>query len=472
MQAQIQTEFSEVQNLLKAKSPEARSMIIKFAEAELERRKQENPLKYFIPNGAVERLINVVGDREDKWIFVLAAANSVGKTAATIAILGNLIWGPQSDWFNRRRFNNWKYPKKFWYISQHTTLKDFVCGMEEGGAGSEIAKWFIPGRYKFVKAGAEFNSYLQSDTGWTGRFKTYDMDTNKFESEKIGVAVFDEPPPKTIFNAVVARLTMGGIIIMPMTPLHDSAWVQDDLVDKAGVESHIYVFYAKMHENCKQCGIRGILEHDQLVKISDQYDPEEKDARMNGTFAHLSGLVYKGLHPDINRHVIDPVEFGQDRYKIYCVCDPHDAKPPMIGWFAVDKFINVWGIDEFPFVPEFLPFRDTKNWKLTTKNVVDWIRIIEVRNGWDPRKIIRVMDPNFGLKPIQAIGKNISETYRDFGKAIGWPTTFSTKVNDDLFAGHELVKNLVAINPDGGTRMRFGERQVNIWYSMTHYSRK
>jgi len=456
------------------KDPKKRDLVAELARQELARRKAENPLKYFIPNGAQERLVRAVGDAKYD-IYLLTAANSVGKSAVTINILGNIIWGAQSEWFDGARFNlPWPYPKKFWYISEQSTLKDFICGVDSGSE-SEIRKWFIPGRYEFAKSGLEFYSRLTTDNGWVGTFKTYDQDVGKFESDKIGVAVFDEPPPKAIYNAVTARLTMGGIIIMPMTPLFTSAWVQDEIYDKAASDSKIYVFTADIEENCRVHGKNGILDHDQIERIIARYDKDELDARAKGLFMHLSGLIYRGIHPAVHRPETGrrAKDYSQDEYRILCVCDPHDARPPMIGWFAVDRWENVTAIDEFPHQPEFAPFHEIKNWSMTTPEVVKRLRDRERANGWDkPNKIVRVMDPNFGVKPIQAIGKTIKESYAHAGRQINYPMQFSTRVLDDIAAGHQLVRDMLSINADNDTRLRFLPECRNLWHSMTHYGWK
>ncbi len=489
MEVQTQT-YGEVKKLLKARSPKAKEMIAQLAKAELERRKRENPLKYFVPNGWAEKFIHAVGHKMDKWIFVLPAANSITKSASTINVLGNIIWGVQnSKWYNGPRFDDpWDAPKKFWYISQRSTLEDFICGVDSDSE-NEIKKWFPEGRYSFTKSGREFNSRFTSDTGWVGSFKTYDQATDKFESDKIGIAVFDEPPPKAIYNAVLARMTIGHpIIMMPMTPLTYSAWIKDDLIDGAGQTSPVEVLYGDIEENCAEHGVRGRLSHQRVAELIEQYDPDERDARAHGTFAHLSGLVYKGLHPAVNRHQRDAKSFnqtvseteyadGKTNYKIFCICDPHDSKPPMIGWFAVDRWGSIWMIDEFPNAKhnsEFKKFYDYQpgQWKLTIEQTAEWIKKVEERNGWNPKLITRVMDPNFGKKPDQAVGRTISGHYRDCGTKLKYPLHFTTDVLDDIDTGHQVVREFLHISPDNTTQMMIGETCDNTWFSMTHYSRK
>ncbi len=447
-------------------SPEEKQAIIKLAQNELAYQQKENPLRFFEPNGAIEKLITEVGSNDKKWIFVLPAANSVGKSAASINILGNIIWGSQSEWFQGKRFSKWTFPKKFWYMSEKDTLKNFVCGIDES-TESEISKWFPRGRYSVQKAGYEYFSQLTTDNLWSGMFKSYDQEVKQFESDKIGVAIFDEPPPESIFNAVLARLTMGGIILMPMTPLTNSAWTLDRLVNNASQESDIFVLYADIEENCRTHGIRGRLEHSQIERIISFYDPEELDARAHGKFTHLSGLVYKNIHPATHRHSFTPDHFKQSEFQIFNVVDPHDARPPFVGWFAVDKYKNAWGIDEYPNEM----FHLIRSFNLTTPEICKIIKEREIANGWDGKKITRIMDPNFGNKPIQAVGKTTAEYFAACGRDIDYSLWYNTSVNDDLFAGHRMVRDWLSVNADGETRFKIAENCQNIWYQLTHYSR-
>jgi phage terminase large subunit-like protein len=250
----LETSSSNKQEKPQEASTQGPSPLATLARQELERRRRANPLKYFIPNGAIESLVNAIGEHQasGKFIFVLPAANSVGKSAAAIAILGAAMYGPPNEWFDFELFHNWPYPKKFWYISEQTTLKETICGIGEGAdaSTSEIRKWMPEGRYEFNKAGLEYFSHFVSDTGWTGSFKTFDQLPSKFESDKVGIIVLDEPPPEPIFNACLARLTLGGIIIMPMTPLFSAGWVADRLVNESNPNPHVYVLRADIEENC------------------------------------------------------------------------------------------------------------------------------------------------------------------------------------------------------------------------------
>ncbi len=442
-----------------------------------------NPAKFFEPNGEIEKVARAVGEMEHKKIFLLSAANSLGKTAFEIVCLANLIWRYeeiQNEYFSGLRYcGRWPYPKKFWYISDTATLKEFVCGTDENVSteNSEVRKWFPRNRYTFTKNGLDYYSRLTTDNGWTGSFKTYEQAVSQFESDKIGVLIFDEPPPKDIFKACMARLTLGGIVIMGMTPLAKSAWVADDLLPQATEDGPVFVLYGDIEGNCKQDGIRGRLDHDYIHGfLAKQYDDDEREARLHGIFTHFSGLVFKGLRIELHHPVVPEEEkFNQKDYRIIQVVDPHDAYPPFSQWYAVDRLLHVQSVDEYPRVGESggQYFHQIKGFSKTTKEVCQEFRRIEQENGWDGSQILRVMDPNFGNSPKQTVGMKLHQFYAKCGREIGYPfLRYRVNVNDSLEAGHALIKEWLKPTPDGEVRFTITNRTPNLWYHFTHYTFK
>jgi len=448
------------------------------------------PLKGFVPNGAIEKLIDAIGkwdpDKPDEqqWIFIVPASNSLGKTAAALAIIGNIVWGPQNKWFDRPRFRDWPYPdKNFWYISEHTAFKEFICGTHQHQK-TEIKKWFPKGRYTFEKMGQEYFSFLTTDTGWSGTFKTFNQATTKFEATKISVAVFDEPPPEPLLDAVVARMTAGGIIIFVMTPMFHSAWVKDRLVDKASAGTKTFVLFSDIESNCKQHGVRGRLSHGRIRQVVETWPAEQREAREKGLFMHMSGIIIRGLHPAVNRHELPGSAFSQntvdrDEEKagkmvgpctIYNVIDPHDARPPFIAWFAVDRFENAYAVGEFPPLDRYGPFHLIKTFDLTTEQICIEMMNFEKMQGWDPTSIIRIMDPNSGMRPLRDVGIRTWEMYGRIGNKLGYPFNYTLNVSDDRPSGHQLIRDWAHIDANNETRFKIGHSCPQLWHQLNNYS--
>ena len=800
---------------------------IELSELSLENELATTRASGYIPNGKIEELIAAIASHGEngpdgqrtlagrKKIFIVAAGNGLGKSAAGVNILCSIVFGPQNEWFDRGVFQQWPYPKEFWYASEQSTLKETLVGINEDQI-KELQKWFPRGRYNLVKAGYDWFSSFTSDTGWQGTFKSYDMESKKFESATLGLVLCDEPPPSSVLNAMIARLRMGGIMVILMTPLFASAYVKEHFVDKATPDSDIYVltasnedacfhasrteilsisgwkaigevgigeyvatlapnmsleyqpvlqtiqkayngnllnvgndilatpdhrmlvfgeggkngkrlrlkselvkrfkaaekiyrgdrmlshiptlidrstmvhspfpdkisgedwcellgwyiaegsavgtkggkrgnhgvfisqnrgakwdrikvllsrtswkwferrgdfccFDAGLHEylfvlgnssqkfippetfeyplawlrkmlqamldgdgdgkaryvtrserlandtqrlmimlgrktsiglwnktqqpkvwpngkpyrtnpiycvygvrtdrfhhvnqtptreaysgpvscvmvqngtivvrdmnkrkplitgNCKIHGIRGHLEHHHIEEMDRHYTADEIDARKYGRFMHMVGAIYKGLDPR-HRHYIDPREFTQELnqktgtpYKILHIVDPHDAKPTMMAWIAIDCWGTMWVLDEYPSFDEYGWFHDIRGWQKTTMQTVADIKAIEESYGWDPELIVRGMDPNFGRKRNEAVGMTTSEYYRKCGLKINWPMRFRTRINDSLEAGHRIVGDYIRPNADGDVKLRIGDKCHNVWYHMLNYRRK
>ena len=88
-----------------------------------------NPLKYFVPNGAQERVIKTIVDVQGESnipIILFTFANGVGKTSISSNILANFVLDIQNGWFNYPIFNNYPYPKMIWYCSTGEAIKNTV----------------------------------------------------------------------------------------------------------------------------------------------------------------------------------------------------------------------------------------------------------------------------------------------------------------------------------------------------------
>jgi phage terminase large subunit-like protein len=436
-----------------------------------EQERETNRAVFYEPNAKVEEYIRAVGEGRHK-VYLLSAANGVGKSSAAVVILRNLIYGPGNSFFKLPMFEKWPFPKKFWYVTEQSNLKENIVGQAEG-AEVLFNQWLPKGRFKLMKGDYSYFSHFQSDTRWTGTFKTFDMSTAKFESATQGVIILDEPPPEPIFDACVARLRQGGIMLIVMTPLADSAWVFDRVVDRMDESvGRIHMTYADIEDACQTHGIRGHLNHQHIEDMLALWKDEEIEARAHGKPTHLKGRVYKQLNRAIHiENDCDPKKFDQKHYRIYNVVDPHDARPPFITWFAVDKLKNVWAIAEFPSESEFKPFEEIgTSWNLTTREVCQRIMTVEASAGWNPSEIIRIMDPNFGHQKNSDTGKRTYQIWREHGRALRWPLHFRTNVLDALEPGHDLVREWIKPNADNHVRFKIGSNCTNLWRHMTRYA--
>lgn len=317
-------------------------------------RKKQNPHKFYIPNGKCEEFIEMVG--HDKiFVSFFCAGNGVGKTALLANIVSEICFGRydqgqfSNKWFDYPLFREpWKYPKKGRIVSDPTTVNTVTV--------SELKKWFPEREYYSEKRGKSYDSWWYCNGGHKFDIMTYEQDAKEFESATLGWAIFDEPPPEAIYKATVSRMRTGGVIMIFATPLIGSAWMYDHLFaspDRVRLEDMdklkpgqraIGVVEADIEDNCVEHGIRGILEHEHIVKMVNEYTEEEKLARASGKFQHLTGLVFKQFSRGI--HVIKPFAINKEDYTVYQALDPHPRNPDACVWIAVDRKGTCFVIDE------------------------------------------------------------------------------------------------------------------------------
>lgn len=309
----------------------------KLKELKLYRLKYER-YRYYRPVGITEKFINAIGSM--KYLATAAfLANGVGKTLCGVNILANLCFPQktktlsspyfQSELFKLAREGKFPYPKKVRIIAPANTLKETII--------PEMKKWFPKGRYsRFYQTNKEGKTYEAkwiTDTGWEINLMTYDQDPAEFESATLGIIWFDEPPPEEIYKANVARLRLGGHIYITATPLMGSAWMYDRFV--AGTDKNLHHLFGDVEEACKEHGTRGFLDHDTIVKMVSQYDPDERRARAFGKFQFLSGLIFKKFSNKI--HVIEPFELNPEEWCVYEALDTHPRVPDAITYMAVNR---------------------------------------------------------------------------------------------------------------------------------------
>jgi len=263
----------------------------------------------------------------------------VGKTATGVNIITNLCFGIQNDFFKLPLFENYKYLKKGRIISDPTTIKEKIV--------PELKKWFPSNRYKIHyetrKDGKQYERSWTTDTGFEFDLMTTEQDVKEFESVECGWIWIDEPCPRSIYLASIARARMGMILFWTMTPLNYAAWVDDEIVSKRDGVNWDYIT-ADVEDNCRTHGTRGILEHAHIERMIAQFPEEEREARAHGKFGHYLGRIHKLFDRKI--HVITPFRITYSDFCVYEALDTHPRVNEAILWLAVDRQGQKYIIDE------------------------------------------------------------------------------------------------------------------------------
>lgn len=369
-------------------------------QEELEYRIKINGLKWCIPTGKQSEFIQVVGNGK-YFVCILSAANAIGKTALMANILGGFIFGSsENPYLEYPLFKNFPYPHRARIASTPKNIEEI------GAIQTEIKKWWPVGKYETRKNKKSYDSeYTSGD--WVVDIMSYEVDESEFESATLGVAIFDEPPPMRILNATIARMRLGGIILIFMTPLDTGGEVIEALTEKEVIEiegeliGKVAVIYAEIEDACIEHGVRGFLEHKHIAQMLSFYDDEERLAREKGKPITYSGRIYSLFSQDI--HVLPFEDAPLNNIILYHILDPHDRKPWAMQWIILHSTGTAYCIDEYPN-------RDFNKSILDNKSYDEYVEIIRQKEDalfdiYGKQVCKRIIDPNFGNKTIRLAEK-------------------------------------------------------------------
>lgn len=348
---------------------------------------------WFTPNGPQHRFVTLVGAKQP-YVGIFSAANGVGKTTLAVNVLANIIFGPQNRYFDHPIFRTWPHPKRFRYITDPKLVEEI------GPFHSEIKKWWPRGQYTAIKGGKSYYSQYKAN-GFIVDVMSYDQSLEQFEGTTLGGVFFDEPPVRQIWNASLARLRMGGIALVFMTPLTGAGWFFDEVVPRHQDQ----VIYADIEENCKQHAQNGQLEHENIQRMLAEMDPEEVEARAHGKAMYLQGLVFKSFDPRV--HLLSDHMLVPHGAQVWQVVDPHGDKPFACIWGFCDNSGSLFQVDEWPN-------EDFYRMHGCTLGITDYKRIFATKEqGWNVTK--RIMDRHFSEVRTVHTRKTLREEFASVG---------------------------------------------------------
>jgi len=428
---------------------------------ELVRRKTEEKCRYFTPNGKQEEFINVIGEGK-KTVVILSAGNGLGKTATVINVLANIIWGPQNQYFKKPIFEKWPYPKRARVVTESKNVEEI------GAIDQEIKTWWPLGRYKASKNGKLFLSQYEMDNGWIMDKMSYEQDKKEFESSTLGLVVFDEPPPKPIFDACKWRLRMGGIILISMTPLEGAAWIFEEggLLDSEDCQ----IVYADIEDNCKVHGVRGVLEHQHIEKMLSGASPEEIEARKSGKPLSMVNTIFGSLWvPDV--HIIEDDVEPPPGSQFGMTVDPGDGKPYAITWWWVDPRGHI--VFDYNW-PEENWVKVLRNKDYQTLRMEDYLKIFaQYEKG--RRMEWRIMDRHYGNTRDGRTGRSLID---DWSALYGVDFQPSYNCEEEIDTGIRKVKDYLKfdkkqpLNAMNLPRLYVKKRCKNVIMSVPKWANK
>lgn len=435
-------------------------------DLEIERRRKFEPLRFFRPNGAQERFIKAITE-PDARVIVFSAANWIGKTASAIATLGALMWPEmaEAECFQDKLFKDWTsfgFVKRARIVSTPKELESI------GSVQSEIRKWWSVNRYKGDKMGKTYPSQFTTDTGWTVDLMTYDMSPEQFEGATISLFIFNEPCPEPIYDACLARMKVSGRVLMPMTPLTNSAWIYDRLVANENKANGVRVIYGATEENCCEHGRGGVIPHAAIAHLEANCDPDDREARLHGKFLHLAGQIFKSFSRDIHTFKLGDLHDFLPGKETYMVCDPAIGKPLACIWAAVDATGTIWVYDEYPNTA----FQGAKDSNLT---VTEYAELFKTKEEHRPIGT-RILDRHFGNVRRTLGGLTLKQEFGEVG--IDFIDSYSVgDAGSEVETGILKVKDLLRFKKDkpldalNRPRIMVADHCINTIHALERWSR-
>jgi phage terminase large subunit-like protein len=292
-------------------------------EAEAQRRKDENALKFYVPYGP-QRAFHAAGLKHRERLFM--ASNQSGKSLAGAYELAIFATGRYPDWWEGRRFHK---PIVGWACGTtnevvRDTVQRHLLGRGKRGTGAIPADCIlevVPARG--IADLADIIKVRHISGGVSNiALKSYISGRERFVGETLDVCFLDEEPDITIYTEVLTRTNItSGPVYLTFTPLLGAS----DVVRRFILESH-------PDRSVTQMTIDD-AEHftpAQREQIASSYPEHEKDARVRGIPSLGSGRAF--TTPE-SKLLVEPFECPKHFVKLGA-CD--------FGWTHFAGFCELW----------------------------------------------------------------------------------------------------------------------------------
>lgn len=348
-------------------------MELEALEAVRNRRRNSDGLKYYIPNP-----MQMKAHKSKAEIILFSGGNRSGKSTIGAVELAMHLTRRYPDWYPRSR--RFFHPIKAVVVATDNAIVEKVIE-------PKILS-YLPANYiaHMKKITGGYLARIVCIDGSTVDFLTNEQDTMKFESQDWDFYWGDEPQNKKKFDAIMRGLIdRGGRVILTFTPLIEP-WMKEELVDKSDGK-RIESFIVDMRDNKFDIQGNPILLEENIQKFESMWDEETIQTRIHGKFYHLRGIVYQEFS-DI--HKIDFEYTYPD--PVVAILDPHDRQPHHVNWAIIDRNDDLFVHSELDI-------------HCTVQELADLIKSVEKKNGYKMKK--RLIDPNFGRKPLITTGRTV-----------------------------------------------------------------
>ena len=367
-------------------------------------RRKLRGMSFYVPNP-----VQFNAHKSEARIIVVCAGNRSGKSTFGAMEVAWAVTKQYPEWFPKQR--QFKRPVKIRIATDRFFKIDSVIE-------PKLRVYLPKGEITRVRRSPQgYISKLVTRDGSFIEFLTMEQDLMAFEGQDLDVFWGDEPVERRRYIATQrGLLDRAGQTILTFTPLIEP-WMKNEIIDKADGKI-IAIFTADTRDNKFDIEKNPILREEDIKQFEGMLTEEEKETRIHGKFFHLKGLVYKELNPAV--HFLDEFKY-EEGYPVICVLDPHDRLPHHIIWAMIDRINDI-----------YVMYEQVKEG--TIQELAALIKATEKYFAW--RVVKRLIDPNFGRKPLLSTGLSvIDELYK-------YKVNF-TEANDSEEAGRLKVKELL-----------------------------
>ncbi len=279
---------------------------------------------------------NVIQDsvhKSPKFIRCLFSGNGVGKTTACI---NEAIWTNVGTHPHRETA---RLPNTVIIVLDDASKSDSVYVME-----LKKRRWYDVTRLEFDKKGKAYTQEIRFPNGSNIVFMSHQMDEEKFESIQASAVIFDEPPPRKLYIALMRgqrEKDMKPWIIFAGTPRGRHApWMYDELYEpwENGTDPDIECFFGSTDDNLMN------LDPDTIKRWESKFTAEELATRRHGKFEFLSGQIFDTFSKET--HVVNDFNWPR-HWPVIVAVDPHLRKDHNAVILGVTPDEEVYAIREY-----------------------------------------------------------------------------------------------------------------------------
>ncbi len=231
----------------------------------------------------------------------------------------------------------------------------------------EISKWATLRPDQLHKRGKPYVSQITWDTGSELLFMFHDQSPLIFESIEADYIIFDEPPPRHVYVALLRGLRKKGSkprILFLGTPITGS-WMRKEILEPwqqgNAPDTECFVFGTAVNE--------GNLADGYIQSFGAKLTEKERRIRLFGEFFDLEGLAL-AEYWDEAVHVIERFDWPQ-AWPCVVAIDPHKQKPHHAVLLGVDNDGYLYYIKEIKAKKVATEFADDLKAFYKGFNVID-----------------------------------------------------------------------------------------------------